>query len=50
MKNPNARLTPKQIEVIRKDPGKRGYTARLSKRFGVSAGHICNIRKGKVWK
>lgn len=42
----SARLTREEVRRIR-DSKLTGVA--LAKEYGVSPGHICNIRKGKAW-
>jgi hypothetical protein len=46
-KCPTARLSLKQIRAIRRSKA-MGIT--LAKKYGVTAAHICNIRKGHRWR
>ncbi len=43
----NARLTPEQIDAIRKDPRS---SRKLAPVYGVSDAHIRSIRQGRCWK
>lgn len=45
-----AKLTPKDVKVIRNTPKERGYIAELSRRFQVSEGSIRDVIYFRSWK
>jgi hypothetical protein len=48
--NPNARLTPTQVDAIRSSyTGKHGDAMRISREYGISSGHVSKILKGHSW-
>ena len=47
--NPNARLTPADVEAIRSHPRTRGYQLALAARFGVQQAAISKIVRGATW-
>ena len=49
-KHPLAKLSPEQVEEIRKLPFVHGSGKAMAERFGVSRSLITHIRKGDVWK
>lgn len=46
-KNRIAKLTEAQVREIRRAPGK---LADIGKRYEISNGHVCMIKKGHIWK
>ena len=49
-KNPNVKLSRKDIEDIRSFPKSYGGNKILSEKYGVSSTHIYRIRKGLSWE
>lgn len=49
--NANARLTEEQVAAMRSAyTGRRGSLAALGREFGVTAGQVSAIVRGKAWK